>query len=224
MSTSSRSAFSLLLVILCVLGLNSCLWTRVSTHTLTDAIGKEEFVGKSFNKQKSAGIYQKNGIYYLRHTFYKVPARGKLCTYTVLAKGGCNNHVYLSDEVEYQEGMEQVYLYSALDKQTLKTLLPKARYKEHAEREFVLPQSAFEGNEPVAVITDYTKLSHLYGLGGVHIPPERSAANYAMMPLTGALYVADIPLSIGVTAAGWLGVNAPLVIYAMFDIAVESIK
>ncbi len=209
-------------ICLVVMGLNSCLWTRVSTHTITDSVGKEEYV--ALDIQKKAEIYRRNGVYYQKHAFYKAPARGKLYSNLVFAKGAHVEHVYLSDRIEYQEGMPKVYFYSALSQQTLEKILPGARYKEHAEGESILPQSYFDGATPAAVITDHQKLCCLFGLDGSCLPSERSAANYAMMPLTGALYVADIPMTIGVTAAGWLGVNVPLAIYALFDIAVESMK
>ncbi len=223
MFMSTRSLFCLLISALCTLGLNSCLWTRVSTHTIADSVGKEEYVAQDIKQQ--AEIYSRNGVYYLQHVFYKAPARGELYRFMIAAKTASVEHVYLSDKIEYREGMEKVYLYSALDKRTLEKLLPNECYKEHAEGEWVLPQSSFEGAKPVAVIRDRQKLCHLYGLdASAYLPSERSAANYAMMPLTGALYVTDIPLTIGVTTAGWLGVNVPLVIYALFDLAVESFK
>lgn len=204
--------------------LSSCLWTSVSTHTLTDAVGKEDYKELTGKQRKKAEIYRRNGVYYLRHTFYKAPARGKIYTCSILSKHGCVNPVYLSDKVEYREGMQQVYLYSALDKETLKELFPRAHFKDCANNESVLPQSAFEGATPVAVITDNAKLAHLYRLGSHGLPSERKTINYVLMPVTGALYVADIPLTIATTAAGWVGVNVPMCIFALFFCAIDSIK
>ena len=207
---------------LAAVGLSSCLWTRVSTHTIADSVGKEEYVALDFRQK--AEIYRRNGVYYLKHSFYKAPARGELYSHLILAKGAHVEHVYVSDRIEYQEGMPKVYLYSALSQQTLEKILPAARYKEHAKGEWILPQPYFDGATPAAVIIDHQKLCCLYGLDGSYLPSERSAANYAMMPVTGALYIADIPMTIGVTAAGWVGVNVPLAIYALFDIAVEQFE
>ena len=146
------------------------MWPSVSTHTLTDAVGKEVYKELTENQRKKAEVYRRNGVYYLRHTFYKAPARGKIYTCSILSKHGCVTPVYLSDKVEYREGMQQVYLYSALDKETLKKLLHRAQFKAYADSERVLPQSAFEGATPVAVITDNAKLAHLYRLGFARSP------------------------------------------------------
>ena len=212
MNKTFRPLFSLLLAVTGMLGLSSCLWTKVSTHTLTDAIGKKEYAACGFETLKTAEIYRRNGVYYLKHNFYKVPARGKLYSNLVLAKDMHVEHCYLSKQPLYKEGMETVPLYAALSKWNLELLLPKAHYKAPAEGETVLTQQHFEGQAPVAVITSGKKLRSLFEMKYPDTPTERGTLNYLMMPLTGALYVADIPLTMAVTTVGWLGVNVPVLV------------
>lgn len=190
------------------MSLSSCLWTQVSTHTLTDAIGKQEYTERT--NHSAVNIYRLNDVYYAQHVFFKVPARGRLCTRSILRKGGCIDHIYLSEKPNYREDTEPCFLYKALTKDVLTKLLPGRRYKEAPAPEQILPQSSFEGLTPVAVISDYRKLAFLSTVDPQSMPPHRNAMNYALMPLTGALYVSDAALSVVVTTAGWVVFNVPL--------------
>lgn len=209
MKSKYRIIICLLVSLLSAVGLSSCLWTQVRTHTLTDAIGKQVY--EECTRQNPVSIYRRNGVYYVQHVFYKVPARGVLCTRSILRKGGCTDHIYLSGKPEYREGMETYCVYIAWPKEVMSGLLPGRTYKEAASGECALPQSCFTGCQPVAVITDSRKLEYLPRLSKEASSAERSVANYALMPLTGALYVSDAALSVMVTTAGWVGFNLPLV-------------
>ena len=210
MNAIYKSFTCLLVCLLSAAGLSSCLWTQVRTHTLTDAIGKQVYA--ECTRQSSVNIYRRNGVYYVQHVFYKVPARGMLCTRSILRKGGCTDHIYLnlSDKPEYREGMETCCVYVAWPKDVMSRLLPGRSHKEAPPGERVLPQSCFEGSQPVAVISGSRRWAYLHELSKEVPPAERSAVNYALMPLTGALYVSDAALSVVVTTAGWVGFNLPL--------------
>lgn len=193
-----------MLCVLCAMGLCSCLWTQVNTHTLVDAVGKKEYIDCDFEDLKKAPIYRKDGVYYVQHTFYKVPARGEVGSRLIFDKHPRVEHLYLSSYPKYQEGMETVHLYRALGPYELQRLLPKARYKEEKKDEWVLSHKYFEGKQPVTVFTAQENLRELHQLSNAHIPEERSTLNYMVMPLTGALYAVDIPLTVACTTAGWL--------------------
>ncbi len=201
-------------------GLSSCVWTQVSTHTLVDAVGKEEYIEHYALDAKCAEIYRRDGIYYIKHTFYKVPARGELYSYGIFSKNNQERHIYLSDRPVYTEGMQTAYLYQALDSDDLESLLPKSRYKAPAAAEEVLTQEHFEGASPVAVITDEQKLKYdCYSFGREraweYLEPERHPINKALQPITGILYVSDVTLSVATTAATWVGFNVPVIIGAV---------
>ena len=198
-------------------GLSSCVWTQVSTHTLVDAVGKEEYIEHYALDAKCAEIYRRDGVYYIKHTFYKVSARGELYSFSIFSKNNQVHHLYLSDRPVYSAGMETAYLYRALDADELELLLPKARYKEPAAAVEVLTQEYFEGASPVAVITDEQKLKYdCYSFGREraweYLEPERHPINKALQPITGILYVTDVTLSVATTAATWVGFNVPLII------------
>lgn len=201
-------------------GLSSCVWTQVSTHTLVDAVGKEEYIEHYALDAKCAEIYRRDGVYYIKHTFYKVPARGELYSFSIFSKNNQVHHLYLSDRPVYSAGMETAYLYRALDADELEDLLPKARYKEPAAAVEVLTQEYFEGASPVAVITDEQKVKYYcYSFGRerarTYFEPVRHPVNKALQPITGILYVADVSLSVATTAVTWVGFNVPVIIGAV---------
>lgn len=214
--STSCLLFALLLL------LNSCIWTQVQTHTITDSVGKQVYHERRFQNSQKAEIYRKDGVYYVRHEFYKVPARKKLYSYYILCKDCTVNTAYLSEHTKYREGMELVYLYDALNQDELKKLLPGARYKEPESNAKLLPQQDFENLKPVAVITDKKKLTELALLPSDTLEDERSLLNYTLMPLTGALYVADTTLSAVITTFGWVGINIPVVTIGITCCAVEE--
>lgn len=201
---------------LAALGLSSCVWTQVSTHTLTDAIGKEEYYGNP--QSDSVELYCRNGVYYAKHAFYKAPARGVLLSYGVFSKNNQSSDIYLSRRPEYLQGMSQVYLYRALASYEQDRFFPNAVYKEPLPGEEYLPQEYFNNARPVLIVSDKEKLSYISKPGGNEemLPAQRGLGNYAMAPVTAVLYVADVAMTVGATTASWVIVNIPALLLLTF--------
>ena len=198
---------------LVAMGLSSCVWTRVSTHTLTDAVGKEAYYGNL--QADSIEIYRRNGVYYAKHAFYKAPARGALLSYGIFSKNNQWCEIYLSHRPEYVQGMEQVYLYRALEDYEQDELFPNTIYKEPQSGEEYLTQEYFKDAKPVLIVADQEKLSYISkpGKNEELLPAQRGVGNYAMAPITAVLYVADVAMSVGATTASWVVINIPALLF-----------
>ena len=197
---------------LVAMGLSSCVWTRVSTHTLTDAVGKEAYYGNL--QADSIEIYRKNGVYYAKHAFYKAPARGALLSYGIFSKNNQSCEIYLSRRPEYVQGMEQVYLYRALERYEQDELFPNTIYKNPHSGEEYLTQEYFKDAQPVLIVSNKEKLSHIFmpGKNEELLPAQRGLGNYAMAPITALLYTVDVALSVGVTTSTWVVINIPIIL------------
>ena len=112
--------------------LNSCVYTRISTHTLTDAINKEEYYSNI--KLDSIAIYCRDDVYYAKHTFYKAPARGVLLSYGIFSKNNQSCEIYVSRRPEYIQGMEQVYLNEMYIVTALLMVMAYWRHKDNIVR------------------------------------------------------------------------------------------
>ena len=205
----------LIIMVLCVL--NSCVYTRISTHSLADAINKEEYYSNI--NLDSIAIYRRDGVYYARHTFYKAPARGVLLSYGIFSKNNQSCAIYLSRRPEYVQGMEQVYLYRALEDYEQDELFPNTIYKEPQSGEEYLTQEYFKDAKPVLIVSDKEKLVSIFKPGEHEelLPAQRGVGNYAMAPVTAVLYVADVAMTVGATTASWVVINIPaLLLFTIF--------
>ena len=217
--TSHLSAYScffcpLIIMVLCVL--NSCVYTRISTHTLTDAINKEEYYSNI--KLDSIAIYCRDDVYYAKHTFYKAPARGVLLSYGIFSKNNQSCEIYLSRRPEYIQGMEQVYLYRALERYEQDELFPNTVYKNPHSGEECLTQEYFKDAKPVLIVSGKEKLSYISKPRGNEelLPAQRGLGNYAMAPVTALLYMVDVALTVGVTTSTWVVINIPIILSSPF--------
>lgn len=210
-----------LVVLLSLLTLSSCLSTQVSTHTITDGVGKEVYHWVSWPDKVE--LYERGGVYYARCEFYRVPARKTLYTTHILGKGSQGFSYHLNSRPEYREGMPTINRYIALDKEALKHLLPGRRYVAAPPGEKVLSQKHFEGVDCAAQVSPHSFISVFALPSSLELPVERNAFNYALMPVTAVLYVTDAALSVVCTTAGWVGFNLPFVtIVPLFCLIEES--
>lgn len=210
------TSFFLFLIIMVLCVLNSCVYTRISTHSLADAINKEEYYSNI--NLDSIAIYRRDGVYYARHTFYKAPARGVLLSYGIFSKNNQSCEIYLSRRPEYVQGMEQVYLYRALEDYEQDELFPNTIYKNPHSGEEYLTQEYFKDAKPVLIVSNKEKLSYISkpGKNEELLPAQRGLGNYAMAPITALLYTVDVALSVGVTTSTWVVINIPIFLSTLF--------
>lgn len=183
----------LLLAALCAVGLSSCInWVSVNLHSYPDSVGKMVYVPCTMESQ--VDIYEYKGRRYARLPYYKVPAQGALLSYCYTFKHREVIRVPAADIPPYQPGMKLYHLYVIMD-----------GMGDCPKNDRVLTAATFEGRQPIASCAGFL-INRPYGVG---FAPERSMANYAMMPITASLWVADAGLSVAATAGAYVLYNLP---------------
>ncbi|MBQ7022830.1 MAG: hypothetical protein IJN29_04570 [Akkermansia sp.] len=211
-------AIQLLFLCLCALFLPSCvMWVGVSTHSYPDSVQRQVWVPDK--KAESYDLYSLDGKYYIRLPYYSVPAQPSLFSYEYA-------DIYDSEGIasvpspsypDYKPGMErreifqQVCLLQMVNlRQPGRVITPspeEARAYPHPRGTELLSSDAFAGLKPVGKIR---KISSLPVVGET---ASRGWGNYALMPLTGSLFVADAVLSAVATVGCYVFYNIPHVLY-----------
>lgn len=208
-------AIHLLFLCLCALFLSSCvMWVGVSTHSYPDSVQKQVWVLDK--KAESYELYCRDGKYYVRLPYYSVPAQPGLLSYEYA-------DIYVSDVVrvpeasypDYKPGMErreifqQVCFLQMLNLRNPRHVVipPLEDASAFPVGSELLSSEAFAGLKPVG------KIGKISSLPEVGETASRGWGNYALMPLTGSLFVADAALSAVATVGCYVFYNIPHVLY-----------
>lgn len=176
-----------------LLCLSSCVkWVAVSTHSYPDSVGKMVYVPI---KDDTVKLFELNGRKYARIPYYQVPAKGALLSYCYEFKHREVEKFPASDIPSYREGMPKYYLY-----------VLQGGSADIPADERLLSDEAFKDKKPVGTCT-YFRIDMP---ANAYFTPERSTANYLMMPITAPLWVADAGLSAAATVGAYVLYNIPL--------------
>lgn len=178
-------------LLLCSVFLCSCVqWVAVRTHSYPDSVGKMVYV--PYTEAEKVNIYEHNGVQYAQLPYYKVPASPALLRYSYAFKSTYITDIPAADIPAYTPDTPLYYLYMAVG-------------ARHENTPFLLSGEHFAGLTPVG-----TRRSIELGAPAGGFSPERSRANYLMMPLTLPLLVADTGLSGAATLGAYVFYNIPV--------------
>lgn len=184
--------YSYLLAVFCSLFLVSCHWVKVSSHTYPDSVGKMIYVLEE--AEQEVEIYKLHGVEYARVRGCKSPAPAELYCYSWGVDSSYVVHVGQTEVPACTPGMEKREFFITLD--------------DVPAGEVVLAPESFAGLKPVR-----TQRVAPRELGvRAQLPSVRGAANYLMMPITGALLAADVGLSAVATVGTYVLFNIPALV------------
>lgn len=180
------------LAIFCSLFVTSCHWVKVRSHTYSDSVGRMVYVLEA--REQEVEIYKRNGVEYARVRGYPVPAPAELYCYRWGVDSSYVVHVGQTGIPACKPGMEKREFFITRE--------------DVPSDEVVLAPEVFAGLSPVRTQRDIPREL------GEHasLPSARSALNYMLMPITGALMVADVGLSAVSTVGSYALFNIPALV------------